>query len=51
MVRVWELWSREEGGEWVAHQAAPGVEVVVHKKGGWSIHEEDLLVGIRKVRG
>jgi hypothetical protein len=48
---VWELWGREQWGEWVAHQAAPGAEVVVRKKGRWAIPKEDLLVGIREVRG
>jgi hypothetical protein len=47
---VYELWGREEGGERVAHEPAPGAEVVIGRKGRRSILEEDLLVGIRKVR-
>jgi hypothetical protein len=49
VVHGWELRSCEEGGKRVAHQAAPGDEVVMCKEGCMLISEEDVLVGFREV--
>jgi hypothetical protein len=46
-----ELRNCEEGGQRVAHQPAPGAEVVVGEWGRRSVPEEDLLIGFRKVGG
>jgi hypothetical protein len=49
VIRGWELRNCEEGGKRVAHEAAPGAEVVICKEGRMLISEKDLFVGFREV--